>query len=102
MRLGRWLSLWNMQTWPENLLNLVNSAAYITSIVDASLVLLSVLLLYFSHHEIANRTREAEPPGEGPSTTPRITQLHRELAPPRNQPTSFPDGFLKRRKNSSP
>src|SRR5947207_2143450 len=48
----------NMQSWPEHLLTLINSAAAITALVGAILLVISLGLLYFSGNELTRRAAD--------------------------------------------
>jgi hypothetical protein len=81
MRFGRLLSTLNMQAWPENVLHLVNSAANVTSIIGAAVVLISVALIYFSGTELARRAKQkSQTPGQDQAKTSRLSEAKTDRA----------------------
>ena len=81
MRPARTLLKLDMQTWPEHLLTLVNSAALITGIVGAALILVSLGLIYFSGNELNRRAAEKNfSPEERQARTSRLAQTEKALA----------------------
>jgi len=81
MALPRTFLKLDMQAWPEHLLTLLNSAATITGIVGAALVLLSLGLLYFTGNELNRRAAEKNlSPEERASRTSRLVQTEKALA----------------------
>src|ERR1700759_4752292 len=80
MRPVRALPTLNMQSWPEYLLTLVNSAAAITGIIGAALVIISLGVLYFSGAELNRRAEDKElSPAEREARTSRLTQTQKML-----------------------
>ena len=45
-----------MQTWPEHLLQLINGTFNIVGVFAAALVILSLVLVYFTGNELNRRT----------------------------------------------
>src|SRR5947207_7994817 len=81
MPLPRTVLKLDMQAWPEHLLTLINSAAAITGIVGAALVVLSLGLLYLSGNELNRRAAEKNlSPEERAGRTSRLAQAEKALA----------------------
>lgn len=105
MRLPRVLSTIGMHSWTDHAVQLINSAAGVTGVVAAALLLISLGFLYFTRTELAVRTNgthslpaeaerkfwfyktEAGPKGAAASTdgnTSRIAKLEKQLAAARD------------------
>src|SRR4029079_1072553 len=81
MRPVRALLKVDMQSWPEHLLTLVNSAAAVTGIVGAALVVISLGLLYFSGAELNRRAEDTDiSPAEREARASRLAQTQKTLA----------------------
>ncbi len=82
MRLPRVLSIINMQTWPEHVLLVVNSAANLLALAGAAIVLIALVFAYFTGAELRKRAGEAgSAPGQDQSRALRlrVSQLQAEL-----------------------
>src|SRR5437667_3168016 len=80
MRLGRMLSIVNMQSWSDHALNLVNSTANVVAFIAAALVLISVVIIYFTGSELTARGKQkANAPAGDQNNALHISQLKIEL-----------------------
>src|SRR4051812_7539217 len=80
MRPVRALLKADMQSWPEYLLTLVNSAAAITGIVGAALVVLSLGMLYLSGVELNRRAEDKDvSPAEREARAARLAKTQKAL-----------------------
>jgi hypothetical protein len=71
----------NMQSWPDHVLNLVNSTANIIAIIAAALVLISVALIYFTGTELTGRAKQrSRPPVQDQTKSSRLSHTEIELA----------------------
>jgi hypothetical protein len=70
-----------MQSWPEHVLNLINTTATVTSFLGGLLVLISIGFVYLSGTELTRRAREENRvPGQQPTRTSRLAKVESELA----------------------
>src|SRR5882724_829347 len=81
MRLARMLTIMNMQSWSDHVLNLVNSTANVIAIIAAALVVISVALIYFTGTELTGRARQKNrPPIQVQTKSSRLSHTEAELA----------------------
>ena len=79
------LSIMNMQSWPDHVLNLANSTANVIAIIAATLVLISVALIYFTGTELTERARQkSRPPVQDQRKSSRLSHTETELAAARH------------------
>src|SRR5437588_130073 len=80
MRLGRVLSIVNMQSWSDHALNLVNSTANVVAFIAAAVVLISLVTIYFTGSELTGRAKQkgSAPAGDQTSAV-HLSQLKIEL-----------------------
>jgi len=70
-----------MQSWPDHVLNLVNSTANVIAIIAAVLVLISVALIYFTGTELTGRAKQrSRPPVQDQTKSSRLPHTEIELA----------------------
>jgi hypothetical protein len=71
----------NMQSWPDHVLNLVNSTANVIAVIAAALVLISVALIYFTGTELTGRAKQkSRPPVQVQTKSSRLSHTEIELA----------------------
>lgn len=70
-----------MQSWPDHVLNLVNSTANVIAIIAAALVLISVALIYFTGTELTGRAKQrSRPPVQDQTKSSRLSHIEIELS----------------------
>ncbi len=79
------LTIMNMQSWSDHVLNLVNATANVIAIIAAALVVISVALIYFTGTELTGRARQKNrPPVQVQTKSSRLSHTEVELATARD------------------